>query len=141
VLEAGVAREVGADDPAARPAVDRLGEAEDVRRLGADHRAGRLRALLPEHQRVAVPLVRRVEEVVRHHLEVHPRRSSSPVGARIPPGGPQGPRVEKSVARTLGLSPASVDACFFDVDGEPLLDRLQELCAGSVQRGPPIRFQ
>jgi hypothetical protein len=48
---------------------------------------------------------------------------------------------KKSVARTVGLSPASLLDCFFDVDGEPLLDRLRALCDCSVKRGLPILFQ
>ena len=48
---------------------------------------------------------------------------------------------QKSVTRTLGLSPANLLDCFFDVDGEPLLERLQGLCLCSVQRELPILFQ
>jgi hypothetical protein len=48
---------------------------------------------------------------------------------------------KKSVARTLGLSPVNLLDCFFDVDGEPLLDRLRGLCMYSIQRGLPILFQ
>lgn len=48
---------------------------------------------------------------------------------------------KKSVARTVGLKPANLLECFFDVDGEPLLDRLRALCACSIRRELPILFQ
>jgi hypothetical protein len=48
---------------------------------------------------------------------------------------------KRSVARSLGLSPKTLLDCFFDVDGEPLLDRLRDLCQCSVQTGLPILFQ
>lgn len=48
---------------------------------------------------------------------------------------------QQSVVRTLGLSPANLAECFFDVDGEPLLDRLLGLCKCSIERGLPILFQ
>ena len=45
------------------------------------------------------------------------------------------------VAKMFGLSPANLHDCFFDVDGEPLLDRLTELAKLSQQRNLPILFQ
>lgn len=60
--------------------------------------------------------------------------------ARQPPI-PLGDGWKKPVARSLGLSPTSLLDCFFDVDGEPLLERLRGLCACSVERGLPILFQ
>jgi len=48
---------------------------------------------------------------------------------------------KRSVARTLGLSPANLLDCFFDVDGEPLVDRLRGLCSCAAQRRLPILFQ
>jgi hypothetical protein len=43
--------------------------------------------------------------------------------------------------KSEGLTPKTLLECFFDVDGEPLLERLRGLCASSVERGLPIRFQ
>jgi hypothetical protein len=54
----------------------------------------------------------------------------------LPPGSWQ-----ERVARDAGLAPASLEACFFDVDGVPLIDRLLELCKLSVETGEPILFQ
>lgn len=48
---------------------------------------------------------------------------------------------QRSVASSLGLSPRNLSECFFDVDGEPLFERLRGLCASSVERGLPILFQ
>lgn len=48
---------------------------------------------------------------------------------------------QRSVARSIGITPSNLADCFFDVDGESLLDRLQELCACSARRGLPILFQ
>ena len=46
-----------------------------------------------------------------------------------------------SVAASLGFTPKSLLECFFDVDGEPLVDRLRGLAEKSVQAGVPILFQ
>ena len=43
--------------------------------------------------------------------------------------------------RTMGLQPANLYEYFFDVDGEPLLDRLLKLAKLSIQTGRPIVFQ
>lgn len=48
---------------------------------------------------------------------------------------------KRSVASAIGLSPKNLLEGFFDVDGEPLIERLQGLCRCSVQRGLPILFQ
>jgi len=48
---------------------------------------------------------------------------------------------KRSVATALGLEPKNFLECFFDVDGEPLLDRLRNLAEKSVQKGSPILFQ
>jgi len=45
------------------------------------------------------------------------------------------------VARSFGIVPTSLFDCFFDVDGEPLLERLILLARLSQQRGLPILFQ
>ncbi len=43
--------------------------------------------------------------------------------------------------QALGVSPKNLAECFFDVDGEPLFERLRGLCACSIERGLPILFQ
>jgi hypothetical protein len=48
-------------------------------------------------------------------------------------------RVE--LARSLGLAPRNLCECFFDVDGEPLVARLKQLCRASIECGQPILFQ
>ncbi len=48
---------------------------------------------------------------------------------------------KKRVAASLGFTPKSLLECFFDVDGEPLVDRLRGLAEKSVQAGVPILFQ
>jgi hypothetical protein len=48
---------------------------------------------------------------------------------------------KRAVAGSVGLKPGNLCDCFFDVDGEPLLDRLIGLCRCSTQRGLPILFQ
>jgi Immunity protein 70 len=48
---------------------------------------------------------------------------------------------KNEVARTMGLNPHTLLECFFDVDGEPLVDRLIGLCQVSVDSGYPIVFQ
>lgn len=48
---------------------------------------------------------------------------------------------KQEVARTFGLRPANLHECFFDVDGESLIDRLAGLCRCATQRRLPILFQ
>jgi hypothetical protein len=45
------------------------------------------------------------------------------------------------VAKTMGIRPATLLDCFFDVDGEPLVERLMQLANASVGTGRPILFQ
>lgn len=45
------------------------------------------------------------------------------------------------VAKKFGIRPASLVDCFFDVDGEPLLERLIGLAKLSQERNLPILFQ
>lgn len=52
---------------------------------------------------------------------------------------PEGWRVD--VAKVFGIKPASFYDCFFDIDGEPLLERLIELAQISQDRNLPILFQ
>jgi hypothetical protein len=54
----------------------------------------------------------------------------------FPPGSWQ-----EELAREHGLSPTSLYDCFFDVDGEPLVERLLELCRVSTETRQPILFQ
>jgi immunity protein 70 of polymorphic toxin system len=48
---------------------------------------------------------------------------------------------KKEVAKTFGLSPKNLLECFFDVDGEPLVERLSQLAQVSISSGQPIKFQ
>ena len=45
------------------------------------------------------------------------------------------------VAKRLGLNPTNLCDCFFDVDGEPLLERLIGLARLAQNRKLPILFQ
>lgn len=57
------------------------------------------------------------------------------------PPEPLGDGWKPEVAKMFGLRPANLYECFFDVDGEPLLDRLMGLAQISVERNLPILFQ
>lgn len=48
---------------------------------------------------------------------------------------------KREVARAFALRPVSLYSCFFDVDGEPLLDRMIGLAELSVAKQLPILFQ
>jgi len=48
---------------------------------------------------------------------------------------------KQSVAQRLGLKPATLRDCFFDVDGEPLVERLVSLCQRSIDQNLAILFQ
>jgi hypothetical protein len=48
---------------------------------------------------------------------------------------------QSSVAQLVGLHPASLAETFIDVDGEPLIWRLQQLAATASKRELPISFQ
>ena len=48
---------------------------------------------------------------------------------------------QQDVACAVGLKMETLYDCFFDVDGEPLLDRLLKLAAISRERRLPILFQ
>ena len=45
------------------------------------------------------------------------------------------------IAKSFGLRPANLYDCFFDVDAEPLIERLIELAQLSQDRDLPILFQ
>lgn len=45
------------------------------------------------------------------------------------------------VQKLLGLATATLYDCFFDVDGEPLVERLLVLCKCSLRTNSPILFQ
>ncbi|MGR9138686.1 Imm70 family immunity protein (plasmid) [Rhizobium leguminosarum] len=59
---------------------------------------------------------------------------------QLPPE-PLGGDWKPEVAKTFGLHPTNLYGCFFDVDGESLLDRLMGLARLSVERNLPILFQ
>jgi hypothetical protein len=48
---------------------------------------------------------------------------------------------QADVARSAGVRPRALSECFIDVDGESLLDRLQELAHTAADRNCPISFQ
>ena len=48
---------------------------------------------------------------------------------------------KQEVAKTIGIKPATLLDSFFDVDGEPLVERLKQLAQISVEAGQPILFQ
>jgi hypothetical protein len=48
---------------------------------------------------------------------------------------------QRKVAKSHGIVPKNLQDCFFDVDGEPLLERLIKLCEISQQKNLPILFQ
>jgi len=48
---------------------------------------------------------------------------------------------KKQVAKTVGVNPETLLDCFFDVDGEPLVERLGQLAQVSILCGQPILFQ
>lgn len=54
----------------------------------------------------------------------------------LPPGSWQ-----EQLASERGLAPASLYDCFFDVDGEPLVERMLGLCRVSAQAREPVLFQ
>jgi len=57
------------------------------------------------------------------------------------PPDPLGDGWKSEVAKAFGLRPTNLYDCFFDVDGEPLLDRLMGLAQLSAERSLPIIFQ
>ncbi len=57
------------------------------------------------------------------------------------PAKPYPAEWQRQVGDLLGLKPTSLHESFIDVDGEPLLDRLVELCDIAIQRQLPIVFQ
>jgi hypothetical protein len=48
---------------------------------------------------------------------------------------------QQQVGKSLGLKPTCLFESFIDIDGEPLMDRLQRLCDVAIQRQIPILFQ
>jgi hypothetical protein len=48
---------------------------------------------------------------------------------------------QQHVGKSLGLKPRCLYESFIDVDGEPLLERMQGLCEVAIQRNLPILFQ
>jgi len=60
---------------------------------------------------------------------------------QLPPSEPAAGSWQAGVARTFGLRPSNLYESFFDVDGEPLIERLLELVRVARQRGVEILFQ
>ena len=48
---------------------------------------------------------------------------------------------KKVVAKKTGIDPKSLLDCFFDIDGEPLIERLRGLATVSIETSAPILFQ
>lgn len=48
---------------------------------------------------------------------------------------------QDAVAKRVGLSPENLYQCFFDVDGEPLIDRVIGLCDIAIDKDRSIIFQ
>ena len=48
---------------------------------------------------------------------------------------------KKKIAHMFGINPKTLLDCFFDIDGEPLIDRLRQLARVSISSGQPILFQ
>lgn len=48
---------------------------------------------------------------------------------------------QSEVARIMGLHPVTMEDTFFDVDGEPLIQRLIQLCRVAQRVDRPILFQ
>jgi len=48
---------------------------------------------------------------------------------------------QREIAKLIGLTPKNLYECFIDVDGEPLLDRLIDLCKTAEKMGCSIVFQ
>ena len=57
------------------------------------------------------------------------------------PPEPLGEGWKPYVAKMFALQTANLHDCFFDIDGEPLLDRFMGLAQLSVERNLPILFQ
>jgi hypothetical protein len=69
------------------------------------------------------------------NLEELQRTFSSLPPAPIPEGW------QSQVAKTFGIKPESLEDCFFDVDGEPLITRLIGLCRLAIHHQKSILFQ
>lgn len=48
---------------------------------------------------------------------------------------------KREVAKLIGLQPRNLAECYFDIDGEPLLPRLADLCRVAADRNLPILSQ
>ena len=57
------------------------------------------------------------------------------------PGIKFGSEWQQQVGKALGLTPLTLYDSFIDVDGEPLLARLIQLCDLALERTMPILFQ
>lgn len=48
---------------------------------------------------------------------------------------------KSDVAKMFGIKPKNLLDCFFDIDGEPLIERLRHLVKVSIKSNLPILFQ
>lgn len=72
--------------------------------------------------------LKRELEVIRHHFKQLPPRQWEDGWQR-------------DVQHALGIEPRNLYESFFDVDGEPLILRMFDLCEISISSGQPIIFQ
>ena len=62
-------------------------------------------------------------------------------GSKLPPTQLT-ERWQAGLAKLLGIQPQTMVDSFFDVDGEPLLQRIRrDLCRLAIERKQPILFQ
>jgi len=61
-------------------------------------------------------------------------------GSKLPPTQLT-ERWQAGLAKLLGIQPQTMVDSFFDVDGEPLLQRMRDLCRLAIERKQPILFQ
>jgi hypothetical protein len=61
--------------------------------------------------------------------------------SHLPPSDLKAGSWQHEVATSLGLRPKNLYEFFFDVDGEPLIERLRDLVRASQARGKDILFQ
>lgn len=75
-------------------------------------------------------------DLLRAELEVLARELRA-----LPPLEPKAGSWQAEVVRSLGLRPQNLFESIFDVDGEPLVERLENLARVSITSGKPILFQ
>jgi hypothetical protein len=104
------------------------------------------------HRRLRRPLDARWAEILCTEITARP---VSPIGAALSLGELRTIRRELSTlravalpagwqtatARAFGIKPSNLAECFFDIDDEPLLERLIGLCERAIEHSLPILFQ